>query len=404
MLRAVDWKTGLIVSNRGKPLALLANAIAAFRDSREWRGLLQFDAFHQRTVVRGQTPWMAEPTDRVWTDADDLLAAEWLQHQGIHVSPDVAGKAVEAVARECRFHPVLDYLGRCTWDGQPRLDLWPARYLGVDDSRYVRAVGSRWMISAVARVTEPGCKADCVLILEGPQGILKSTALKTLAQPWFVDEVADLGTKDAAIQLAGTWVLELAELDSISRSDVAKIKAFISRTTDRFRPPYGRRVMEFPRQCVFAGTVNLSEYLRDETGGRRFWPIHCTKIDIAGLTDIRDQLWAEARDRYLAGDPWWLDTADLDADAHDAQRDRYQADAWEEPIREWLGSRDDVSVGEVLRGAVDLPTDRWSQTDMNRVARCLRALGWRRRQFRRNGKDREWRYVRPPPASPDDAL
>lgn len=177
----------------------------------------------------------------------------------------------------------------------------------------------------------------------------------------------------------------------------------MSRTTDRFRPPYGRRVIEVPRPCIFAGTVKLDEYLRDETGNRRFWPIACSKIDNRGLAADRDQLWAEAHERYSAGEKWWLDTAELGDEARNQQQARYQSDAWEEPIREWLVSRDHVSVGEVLRGAVNLPTDRWSQTDMNRVARCLRALGWRRRPFR-DGKSREWRYERPPPASPDGAL
>jgi putative DNA primase/helicase len=157
--------------------------------------------------------------------------------------------------------------------------------------------------------------------------LLKSTALKTLAHPWFTDDVADFGTKDAALQVAGRWIIELAELDSISRADVAKIKAFMSRSVDRFRPPYGRRVTEQPRQCIFAGTVNHNEYLRDETGGRRFWPIACMKIDIDKLANMRDQLWAEARDRYNAGEHWWLDTPELDAAAAAQQRERYQPDA-----------------------------------------------------------------------------
>jgi predicted P-loop ATPase len=388
---ALDWRSQLIINDKKKPRAILANAITAFREAPEWSGRLWFDAFHQKAMLRGAAPWMIAAADEEWSSQFDVLAADWLQHQGIQVSPDTAAQAIDVVARERRFHPVQEYLGRCKWDGEPRLDTWTVRYLGAEDTPFGRAVAPRWMISAIARVSEPGCKADCALILEGPQGGLKSTALKTLAQPWFTDEVADLGTKDAALQLAGAWVLELAELDSISRSDVAKIKAFMSRTTDRFRPPYGRRVVEVPRQCVFAGTVNLTEYLRDETGGRRFWPITCGKINIAGLADARDQLWAEARDRYLAEERWWLDTAALDADAREAQRARYQSDAWEPVIGEWLGIRDSVSVAEVLKEGLRLPVERWGQIEANRVARCLRALGWERYQERR-GTQREWRY------------
>jgi predicted P-loop ATPase len=287
---------------------------------------------------------MSATVDEPWTNTHDVLTADWLQHEEIAVSPDVAGQAVEAVARERRFHPVLDYLARCRWDGELRLDLWAVRFLGAEDTPFVRTVSRRWMISAVARVTEPGCKADCALILEGPQGLLKSTALKTLAQPWFTDEIADLGTKDAAMQLAGAWIVELAELDSIARGGVSRIKAFMSRTTERFRPPYGRRVVEQPRQCVFAGTVNDNEYLRDETGGRRWWPIGCSSIDIDGLAATRHQLWAEARDCYTAGEAWWLDTPELNCCAAEEQNARYRADPWQEPVAGHVASLPSVSI------------------------------------------------------------
>jgi predicted P-loop ATPase len=304
-----NWQAQLILSEKKNPKPLLANAITAFRHAPEWASALAFDMFHQRTMLRAKAPWMTDDTDEAWASAHDILAADWLQHQGICVSPDVAGQAIEVVARETRYHPVLDYLDRCRWDGEPRIDQWAVKFLNAPDNPYTRAVSAKWMIGAVARVTEPGCKNDCALILEGDQGIRKSTALKALAHPWFTDEIADLGTKDAALQLAGVWVLEIAELDSMARGDVSKIKSFMSRTTDRFRPPYGRRVVEQPRQCVFAGTVNGNEYLRDETGGRRFWPISCARIDVDGLTDVRDQLWAEARDRYRADETWWLEGA-----------------------------------------------------------------------------------------------
>jgi len=139
---------------------------------------------------------------------------------------------------------VKAYLQGLLWDGVQRLDRWLATYLGVEDADYSRAVGSRWLISAVARIFQPGAKADCCLILEGPQGIRKSTALRTIAGEYFTDELADLGTKDAAMQTRGVWIIELSELDNLSHAEVARIKAFMSRTTDRFRPPYGMRLVE----------------------------------------------------------------------------------------------------------------------------------------------------------------
>jgi predicted P-loop ATPase len=393
--RNADWRNLLIPTERGNPKALLANAIIALREAPEWNGLLWFDAFHQRPMLRGRPPWALDAVDQEWTGTHDALAANWMQLAGIYVSPDVAGRAVEVVAQDRRYHPVLDYLERCRWDGEYRLDKWAVDFLGAEDSSYARATASRWMMSGVARVMDPGCKADCALILEGPQGLLKSTAIRTLAHPWFTDEVAEFGSKDAALQVAGVWILELAELDGISRADVSRIKAFMSRTTDRFRPPYERRVIERPRQCIFAGTVNHNQYLRDETGGRRFWPISCTKIDIDGLADARDQLWAEARDRYLAGEPLWLDNTELNSAATREQRGRYQEDPWECPIREWLGSRPTVGVSEVLLQLFAFTAREQTQRDANRVAGCLKALGWTRRQVGSGSERGSWLYHRP---------
>ena len=215
----------------------------------------------------------------------------------------------------CAMHPVRDYLTALVWDGISRLDSWLITYLDAEDTPLIRAIGSRWMISAVARIMQPGAKVDHMLILEGPQGGKKSSALKTLAgAEWFTDELAEIGSKDAAQQMRGIWIIEIAELDAISRAEVSRIKAFLTRTTDRYRPPYERYVVEVPRQCVFAGSVNPETYLRDETGNRRFWPVRCGSIDIDALRHDRDQLWAEAVARYRQGAIWWLDEPELIAE------------------------------------------------------------------------------------------
>ena len=203
-------------------------------------------------------PWVQDVSGQCWTDQEDRLTADWLQRNGILVDVSTAAQAAQTVAKDRSFHPVRNYLETVAWDGVQRLDRWLATYLGAEDTNYTRAVGARWLISAVARIYRPGVKADCCLILEGPQGIKKSTALKTLAGAYFTDELADLGSKDSALQTRGVWIIELSELDTLSRSEVGRIKAFMSRTTDRFRPPYGKRLIESPRQCVFAGTVNHS--------------------------------------------------------------------------------------------------------------------------------------------------
>jgi predicted P-loop ATPase len=300
------WKRDLLRSQRvgngveGRILPVLANAIAALRHAPEWSGVLAFNEFALGTTALKPAPW-GTVSNGEWTDHEDRLSAEWLQREGVLVSVDVAAQAVQTVARDHSFHPVRAYLDNLRWDGVERLDLWLSTYLGVEDSPYSRAVASRWLLSAVARILQPGAKADCCLILEGPQGFRKSTALKTIAGEFFTDELEDLGSKHAAMQTRGVWIIELSELDSLGHAEVARIKAFISRTTDRFRPPYGMRLVESPRQCIFAGTVNHGTYLRDETGGRRFWPVVCGAIDVAALQRDRDQLWAEAKARFRTG-------------------------------------------------------------------------------------------------------
>ena len=390
------WRKDLLRSkppmntSEGRILPVLANAIAAFRHAPEWGGALAFNEFGHGTVALRSAPWGIVPKGE-WTDHEDRLAAEWLQKQGVLVSVEVAGQAVQTAARDRPFHPVKTYLQGLHWDGVERIDSWLSAYLGAEDTEYSRAVGSRWLISAIARIFRPGAKADCCLILEGPQGIRKSTALRALAGEYFTDELADLGSKDAAMQIRGVWIIELSELDNLSHSEVARIKAFMSRTTDRFRPPYGMRLVESPRQCIFAGTVNHSTYLRDETGGRRFWPIACGRIDVDALARDRDQLWAEAKTRFDAGAVWWLETTELVQMASDQQIDRYEGDPWEEVIGPWVESRGSVSISEVLEKCLEKAHALWTQTDKNRAARCLRALGWERYRERR-GSRLEWRY------------
>jgi predicted P-loop ATPase len=251
------------------------------------------------------------------------------------------------------------------------------------------------LIGAVARIFVPGCKVDTVPILEGVQGAKKSTAVRTLFEPWFGDELADLGSKDAAMQTRGVWGLEVSELDAMSRAEVSRIKSFISRTTDRFRPPYGSRIIESQRTCVFWGTTNADGYLKDETGGRRFLPVKIGKIDIDRLRLNRDQLWAEAVVQYRAGVPWWITSRQILADAEGHQRERYVGDPWEEIISNFIESRNEVTVAEILREALHLDTGRWGQTEQNRVARCLISFRWVRKQVRvGSGDKKEWRYRR----------
>jgi len=371
-----DWRGELVCSVRGKVTAILANAITALRYAPGWVGVLAWDQFAMRVVALRETPWGATGE---WTDQEDRRACEWLQHAGILVRLNEAGQAVQTVARDRSFHPLREYLESLKWDGIPRIDDWLTLYCHADPTPLTRAVGARWLISAVARAYKPGCKADCVLNLEGAQGIGKSSTLGILGGEWYTDDLADLTTKDAPLGTRGKWIIELAELDAISRPESSRIKAFISRATDHFRPPYDRRAADFPRECVFGGTINRETYLRDETGARRFWPVACGRtIDLDSLRRDRDQLWAEAVARFHDGERWWLDTPELNAAARRAQDDRYEDDPWHPKIAAHLAGKTDTSVAELLACPIDKQIEHWTQTDMNRVARILKRLGWKK--------------------------
>jgi predicted P-loop ATPase len=307
----------------------------------------------------------------------------------------VVGRAIQTIARENPVHPVRDYLSALDWDTTPRLDSWLMRYVGADDGPYVRAIGSRFLISAVARVFELGCQADHMLILEGPQGILKSSVLRVLAEPWFSDRLSQLGSKDAAMELAGVWLVEMSELDALTKASNSSIKSFVSRRSDRFRPPYGKHVIDHPRQCVFAGTINPVEgYLKDPTGARRFWPVACGDIDLKSLARDRHQLWAEAVVHFMAGAPWWLETPELETLAKIEQEVRYEVDPWREKVVQWLAGRNDTSVGEVLNGALGIAKESSSKTVRNRVAKSLVSSGFVRYRLSRSGQPGTSRYRR----------
>jgi hypothetical protein len=401
------WRKELIFGASGEPTPVLANAMLALRTAPDWEGVLQHDIFAIRSIAAKPTPWGFVGK---WTDQEDARACEWLQKRRILVPRTVASEAIEAVARLHEIHPVRQYLDGLQWDGVPRIGCWLHTYLCAEDSNYTRAVGQKWLISGVARIRKPGVKVDSMLITEGPQGLGKSSVYRVLGGEWFTDDIADLGSKDSAMQVAGVWILEIAELDSMSRPDASKIKAFMSRATDRFRPPYGRRLIEAPRQCIFGGSVNASTYLKDETGARRFWPVKCGRIDLEALARDRDQLWAEAAEQHRLGVAWWLDSPELMDVAKEEQDARYDGDPWEGMISKWVdnpcqrsdqqgypvefgSTRNSIVMDDVLTHCIGKRGDQWTQADKNRVGRCLRSLGFELK-LKRDGQARAYRYVR----------
>lgn len=380
-----DWRSRLLwktLSDGSQVLErCLHNAAVILECHEAWRGLVWANVFTGETCYAGEAGGPIEAPAGTWSDLHTAQATAWLQAQAhILVTTEVVDAAVQVAAHRLERHPVREYLDGLEWDREPRIFSWLEDLAGADGTAIVRAQARRFLIGAVARIYQPGAKVDHALILEGPQNLGKSTLLSILFAPWYSDDIDVLGSKDSALQLRGTWGLEIPELSAMHRSDVERTKSFISRREDRFRPPYGRRVVSWPRQCVLTGTTNRAEYLVDETGGRRFWGVACTEIDLPAAEAVRDALWAEAVVAYRAGERWWLDSDGLLREAASAQESRFQADAWEDRIAEVLEPaiwkpHEPVTVGSVLR-AIGVETARQDRAAQMRVAACLRRLGW----------------------------
>jgi predicted P-loop ATPase len=321
-----------------------------------------------------------EFSPRPVTDTDVSAIQEWLQLAGLKkLGKDTTHQAVDMRAHECAFHPVRDYLNGLVWDGTPRLKEWLSVYLGADRIDYTAGIGTMFMVAAVARIFQPGCKADYMMVLEGTQGARKSTACAILGGEWFSDNLPDVTSgKDVSQHLPGKWVIEIAELSATSKAEDAALKAFITRSVERYRPTYGRKEIHQPRQCIFIGTTNKATYLRDETGGRRFWPVRVGTLDTDALARDRNQLFAEAVTLYRAGTQWWPDGAFEREHIKPQQNARFEADVWEERISEFLSVSSKVTVGLVATGGLGFDTQRIGTADQRRIAAAMERLGWKR--------------------------
>jgi predicted P-loop ATPase len=378
------WFDDCVKGETGKPLAVLANAVAAMQT--EMPNHFAFDEMQRKPMLMlpldQDAPGANSFAPRPIEDVDVGIVQMHLQHVGLkRLTKDVAHQAIDIVASKRRFHPVRLYLEGLTWDGTPRIGRLFLDYFGSEHSDYTTAISTMFMISLVARILNPGCKADYMIVLEGLQGILKSTACKVLigGDRWFDDNLPDLTEgKEVSQHLRGRWLIEVSEMHAFTKAEAAHLKAFLSRTHERFRPPYGRLEVTEPRQCLFIGTTNKDTYLKDETGGRRFWPIKTTTIDIEELERDRDQLFAEAVVRFKAGEHWWPDRDFERTHIAPQQAARYEADAWEETIREFLAGRNHATIGEIAL-ALGILTSRLGTAEQRRITTALEHIGgWQR--------------------------
>jgi len=330
-------------------------------------------------------------------EADFVSIVTAFDRESASVAHETVIRAAVRAASFRSFDPVKDYLETLAWDGTERLPWWLETYFGagVDDeddederareTRWTREIGRRWMIGATARVYQPGCQLDTILIAEGPQGVGKSSAFKALCarDEWFACSVPDIRSKDAVHHLIGPWLIELDELDALSRREATSVKSFVSRRIDRARLSYGRLSTNHPRRVAFCGTTNEDAWHTDATGGRRFWPFRVRHaIDVKALKRDRDQLWAEAVAQLKEGAPWHLDDDELVEIARGEQQKRFKASPWLDDVRHYLTGRSEVRIVDIL-DSLDVPTAQRGQQHMNEAVRCLQHLGWERRQVRR---------------------
>jgi predicted P-loop ATPase len=367
-----------------QPLPILENACIALELAPAFHGKFGWDEMLAAPMI-----FQSEP--RQLTDDDVTEVQRFLQREGLRrIGHIPVHQAIHNICRKHKYHPVRDYLHALQWDGEPRVDTWLVKYLGVAPTSYCNIIGRMFLIAMVARIFQPGCKADHMVVLEGPQGIKKSMACQVLAtEPYFSDHLPDITSKDASISMRGKWLIEHSEMHAVGRAEATALKAFMVRTHEKFRPPYLREDVSEPRQCVFVGTSNKEQYLRDETGGRRFWPVKCGDIDIEGLKYDRDQLFAEAVVLFEAGEPWWP-AAEFEAEHITPQQEaRYEGDEWSPPIQDHLSSltSDETTLAAIAKNALGLDTSRLGMLEQKRIAAILRRLGW---ELKLSNSRRRW--------------
>jgi predicted P-loop ATPase len=394
------WLAQTIKSESGAPLPILANALVAFRCDPAMTDAFGFDEMQRAQMLMhaiGDPLLPFQP--RPLTDEDVTFATEWLQKAGLkRIARATVRDAIDARARENSFHPIQDWLDSLQWDGHRRVNVWMTTRLGAELSPYTQAVGKMFFLSLIARIFEPGCKADHMLVLEGPQGVMKSSACQILGGEWFSDSLPDVTEgKDVSQHLRGKWLIEISEMHAMNRAESAQLKAFITRQTERYRPSYGRYEVDEPRQCVFVGTTNKEVYLRDETGGRRFWPVKVGRIDIDRLADDREQLFAEALYLYRRGEPWWPDGDFEMIHILPQQESRYEADAWQDIIAAYLQTQAKVTIGQVAKEALMIESARIGTSDQRRIAAIMERLGWKRLPVDSKGR-RRWKFHPEPTA------
>lgn len=415
-----DWRGGLVRTNTGAVKGVSHNVMLILDNDPALKNLFWLDEFGNRIALDRVPPWTGGTRDE-FTEIDALELSAWLgspDRYTMAVGIELVMQCVEAAARRQKRHTVREYLANLVWDGTPRVERMFIDLFGADDSAYTRGAAPCLMVSAVSRIlwqdpTQPskGSKVDFMVVLEGGQGAGKTTAvLELFTAEWYAEATESPAHKDFYQTLRGRWAIEIGEMDSFSKADVSKVKQAITTRFDVYRPSYGRTARSFRRECVFVGTVNGDDYLRDATGARRFLPVSVGIVNIPALVEVRDQLWAEAVRLFKDGFEWWQ----LPPGAKREQDARFSEDVWTETILRWLdgkapsshyehvgmeerdkdGRVDECSVAELLGDCLRIDTARHDRTAQTRVGSIMRRLGWDKYRPVKRG-ERVWCYWRP---------
>jgi predicted P-loop ATPase len=385
------WRSRLRTSASGTPIPDLANVLIALRNEPGFAVSFAFDEMQQQTIIRAAPPLCAgsdagDVFPRFVNEEDITHVQEWMQIVMPKVGREHIHWALEEFARSNPIHPLRLWMRtRELTVRQPVLANWLTPALGVPNDAYHREVGRRFIIAMVARIMKPGCQADYMLVLEGPQGELKSQFCRALAgTEYFSDHIPDLRGDQVRVSMhiRGKSLIEVSELAAFSRvADVETLKAFITRREEIYTPKYGRKERREPRQCLFIGTTNTDDWIKDETGARRFWPVKVAYVDLEWLAEYRDQLFAEAVEAYDAGEPWWPDRNFERRVIVPHQEKRQFFDNWTDRVLELASALTVVTtaliwngLGSVSHGGADLT--KLDMAASKRIASILKKGGY----------------------------
>jgi predicted P-loop ATPase len=340
-----DWHSKMDVDKHGHFKPTLNNLHMILKNDDRFRGNIIYDELQHRGCFNRAVPWRRiDYVDRFLND-QDLSNIEHFIESAYNITTGKILKALDIIYVRNKVHPIKEYLKACKWDGTPRMGTLFADYLGAWDSDYLRAVTRKTLTAAVARVFDPGVKFDSILTLIGEQGKGKSTLIRKLGGPWFSDTFSlhMLQGNQGYEQMRGAWIIEIGELSGMAKTEVERIKSFVASGTDRYRSAYGRMVEDYPRQCIFMATTNKVDFLRDQSGNRRFWPVvidadkavaDVFKMDSALVA----QIWAEAYENYKRGETLYLDS-ELETIARSVQTQHTEVHPWYPTVHDYLNKK-----------------------------------------------------------------